>query len=92
MVVSDYPARIKLRAMGLSFDLVVDCRALGALKPLPDGLHVAAALTGASPSQTLFIGDRWDTDGEAAAAFGARFLPVSALSPFAAADPARRLL
>jgi len=92
VVVSDYPARIKLRAMGLSFDLVVDCRALGALKPLPDGLHAAAALTGAPTTRLLFVGDRWDTDGAAAAACGARFVPVSALSPFAAADPARRLL
>lgn len=89
VVVSDYPARVKLQAMGLSFDLVVDCRALGALKPLADGLHVAAALTGAPPAQLLFVGDRWDTDGEAAAACGARFVPVSSLSSFAAADPPR---
>lgn len=78
-VVSDYPALRKLDALALSFDVVIDCRALGALKPLPDGLLAACALLGVCASRLLHVGDRWDTDGAAAAAAGARFAHVDDL-------------
>lgn len=78
-VVSDYPALEKLDALDLTFDIVVDCRALGALKPHPDGLLTAARLFGVAPCRLLHVGDRWDTDGLAAAAAGVRFVPVQAL-------------
>ena len=72
-IVSDYPARAKLDAMGVGegWAAVVDCAALGALKPLPDGLSVAAAAMGVSPSAIVHIGDRADTDGGMAEAAGA---------------------
>ena len=72
--VSDYPARAKLEAMGLAegWVAVIDCGALGALKPLPDGLLAAAAAMGVAPAEVLHLGDRPDTDGEMAAAAGAR--------------------
>lgn len=82
-IVSDYPALDKLEAMALpagqGVDLVIDCRALGALKPAPDGLLAAAALLGHRPGALLHVGDRWETDGLAAAAAGARFLHIDAL-------------
>lgn len=84
VVVSDHAALDKLGAMGLGgWTAVVDCSALGALKPLPDGLWAAASTLGVTPHQLLHVGDRWDTDGLAAAAAGCGF--VHALS----ADPVR---
>ncbi len=58
---------------------VVDCTELGALKPLPDGILVAACQLGTQPARLLHIGDRWDTDAPAAAAAGARFCHVAHL-------------
>lgn len=73
---SDYPARAKLNAMGLQADHVVSAADpdLDALKPDPAGLARVAAAAGASPEETLMIGDRMDRDGTAAASFGAAFL------------------
>ena len=80
-IVSDYPALDKLAAMGLGgWSAVVDCRALGALKPHPDGILAAAAQLGVRASELLHVGDRWDTDGGAAAAAGCRFLHVSRIA------------
>lgn len=81
-VVSDHAALDKLAAMGLGgWAAVVDCSALGALKPLPDGLWAASAQLGVPPSEILHVGDRWDTDGAAAAAAGCAFAHVSGLGP-----------
>lgn len=78
VVVSDHPSLDKLAAMGLGgWTAVVDCTALGALKPLPDGIWAAAAALGIPPSEILHVGDRWDTDGGAAAAAGCAFLHIS---------------
>ncbi len=78
VVVSDYPALSKLEGMGLSgWTAVIDCRALGAFKPHPDGLLVAAATLGITAASLLHVGDRWDTDGGAASAAGTRFLHVA---------------
>lgn len=75
VVVSDHPSMDKLARMGLGgWSAVIDCSALGALKPLPDGLWAAAATLGLRPREILHVGDRWDTDGLAAAAAGCGFL------------------
>jgi HAD superfamily hydrolase (TIGR01549 family) len=83
-VVSDYPARRKLAAMGLSdlFDVVVACgepRGPRALKPHPAGLLLAAERLGVDPQQCLVIGDRADADGEAARRAGMAFRHVNSL-------------
>lgn len=86
VVVSDHPAVDKLRAMRLhGWSAVVSCRALGALKPLPDALFAAAAQVGVPATGLLHVGDRDDCDGAMAAAAGARFVSVAALR--AGADP-----
>lgn len=83
-IVSDYPARMKLEAMGASqlFDVIVACGDGGdpvPLKPRPTGLLRAAAALGVAPEGCLVIGDRWDADGEAARQAGISFLHVSAM-------------
>jgi beta-phosphoglucomutase-like phosphatase (HAD superfamily) len=71
-LVSDYPARRKLAAMGLAeqfFDEIVACGEPGGpsgLKPLPSGLLLAAERLAATAAECLVIGDRWDADAEAA--------------------------
>ncbi len=80
-VVSDHPALDKLSAMGLGgWAAVVSCRRLGALKPLPDGLHAAAAQLGVPVRSMVHVGDRADTDGAMAAAAGAAFVDVAVLN------------
>lgn len=70
-LVSDYPAREKLRALGAQglFDVVVANGEAGGpprLKPNPDGYLLAAAQIEVSPQECLVLGDRDDADGEAA--------------------------
>ena len=82
VVVSDHPPLDKLAAMGLTgWSAATSCRALGALKPLPDGLLATAAQLGIPPSALLHIGDRWETDGLAAAAAGCPFLHIDQIDP-----------
>jgi putative hydrolase of the HAD superfamily len=83
-LVSDYPARAKLAALGASdlFDAVVASGEPGgpsALKPAPDGLFAAATRLGVGPADCLVIGDRDDADGEAARRAGMAFARVSGL-------------
>jgi FMN phosphatase YigB (HAD superfamily) len=75
-VVSDHPGEAKLQAMGLGrgWVTIVDTSALGALKPLPDGLVAAATAMDVPPADILHIGDREDTDGAMARAAGASLL------------------
>jgi phosphoglycolate phosphatase/putative hydrolase of the HAD superfamily len=76
-VVSDQPALDKLDALGLrGWAAVVDCTRLGALKPHPDGLRAALCALGCTASRALFVGDRWDSDGRAAALAGCAFLHI----------------
>jgi HAD superfamily hydrolase (TIGR01549 family) len=80
-VVSDNDVINKLRAINLleGWSTLVSCRALGCLKPLPDGIQAACAQMGLHPAEVLVIGDRVETDGLAAFRAGAQFLPVSRL-------------
>lgn len=75
-VFSDYPAEDKLRALGLSVDVVRDATAadIGRLKPNPAGFLKVAELLGISPSRCLIVGDRDDRDGAAAKRGGFVFL------------------
>ena len=81
-LVSDYPAREKLRALGAEglFEVVVASGEPGGparLKPAPDGYLAAAAALGTLPAACLVIGDRDDADGAAARAAGMAFRRVS---------------
>lgn len=72
-LVSDYPARRKLEALGASpwFDVVVangEANGPERLKPDPQGYLRAAELLGVAPERCLVIGDREDADGAAARA------------------------
>jgi HAD superfamily hydrolase (TIGR01549 family) len=83
-LVSDYPARTKLRALGAEglFEAVVAAGEPGgprALKPAPEGYLAAAARLGIAPGDCLVIGDRDDADGEAARRAGMAFRRISGL-------------
>ena len=73
-VLSDYPARAKLEALGIAgyFDLVLSATDpdVGAFKPSPAGLIHACARWKLDPADVLYVGDRLDVDAEAAAAAG----------------------
>jgi HAD superfamily hydrolase (TIGR01549 family) len=77
-VVSDYPAREKLAALGVHglFDVVVasgEEPGPSALKPDPSGYLIAAEHLGVPPEHCLVVGDRQDADGAAATAAGMSF-------------------
>lgn len=72
-LVSDYPARAKLDALGCAdlFEVVVASGEPGGprkLKPDPDGYLEAAKRLGVAPERCLVLGDRPDADGAAASA------------------------
>ncbi len=73
-VLSDYPARDKLSALGLEgkFDVVMSAQdpAVGALKPHPKGLQAVLGRLGVEPARALYVGDRPDLDGGAATSAG----------------------
>lgn len=80
-LVSDYPASVKLEALGQSglFDAVVACGERDGpkrLKPHPSGYLAAARRLGVAPERCLVIGDREDCDGAAARAAGMAFRKV----------------
>lgn len=80
-VVSDYPARLKLRALGIDdlFDCVVANGEPGGpprMKPDPAGYLEAARQLGIPPDECLVVGDRDDADGEAARRAGMPFRRV----------------
>ena len=83
-LVSDYPARVKLAALGAEslFDHVVAAGEPGGparLKPAPDGYLAAAARLGVTAGECLVIGDRDDADGEAARRAGMAFRRIAGL-------------
>lgn len=71
VVCSDHAGEEKLEALGLGhFERAFSGEALGAIKPDPRVLEAALEHLGLEPSQLLHVGDREDTDGEAARALG----------------------
>lgn len=80
-LVSDYPARRKLAALGSVdlFDVIVangEPDGPRKLKPDPDGYLKAARSLGIDPARCLVIGDREDADGKAARAARMQFRRV----------------
>jgi HAD superfamily hydrolase (TIGR01549 family) len=81
-LVSDYPARQKLEALGATglFEVVVasgEPDGPRRLKPHPGGFLLAAAVLGVEPADCLVIGDRADADGLAASAAGMAFRQIA---------------
>ena len=77
-LVSDYPARIKLRALELEdlFEVVVasgESDGPHTLKPNPGAFLLAAERLGVDPARCRVLGDRADADGEAARRAGMDF-------------------
>jgi putative hydrolase of the HAD superfamily len=80
-LVSDYPARRKLAALGCAdlFEVIVANGEEGGprwLKPDPDGFLSAAGRLGIAPERCLVLGDRPEADGEAARRAGMAFRHV----------------
>lgn len=75
-VLSDYPAREKLRALGLNADLVVYAGDpdVGFLKPHPAGLQNVLTKANVPAQAAIMIGDRVDRDWEVARRSGMRAL------------------
>ncbi|MBQ6575987.1 MAG: HAD family hydrolase [Lachnospiraceae bacterium] len=71
-ILSDYPAKDKLAALGVTVDKAYDPddARIDALKPSPKGLMVIMEDTGIPASEILMIGDRPEKDGECAKAAG----------------------
>jgi phosphoglycolate phosphatase/putative hydrolase of the HAD superfamily len=79
-ILSDYPAREKIAAMGLAADIVVTATdpEVGRLKPDPRGLDHILKETATPAPACLMIGDRVFEDGGAASRCGVRALIRSA--------------
>ena len=73
-VLSDYPAQAKLEVLGLEglLEVVLTAQSpdVGVFKPHPRGLQVALERLGLSASECVYVGDRAEVDGAAAAAVG----------------------
>ena len=69
-VLSDYPTKDKLEALGVTVDAEYgpDDARIDALKPSPKGLYVIMEDTKTAPEDILMIGDRKEKDGEFARA------------------------
>ncbi len=76
-IYSDYGCvEEKLRVLNIDskqFELLISAPELGSLKPSEDCARQVLEMLGADPQTTLFVGDRWDTDGASAMAVGAKF-------------------
>jgi putative hydrolase of the HAD superfamily len=83
-VLSDYPARAKIAALGLDADVIAAAADpdIGIMKPHPRGLQSVMAAAGATPATTLMIGDRPERDGAAARRAGVPVL-IRSVKPLA---------
>jgi HAD superfamily hydrolase (TIGR01549 family) len=85
-VVSDYPARPKLLALGLaehvSLAVCTTDAEVNAFKPHPAGLAHACRTWGLRPEEVVYVGDRPDVDAAAAAAIGMACVIVGRSSSF----------
>jgi putative hydrolase of the HAD superfamily len=75
-ILSDYPVKAKLMALGLTANHIVSASDQGVrvLKPHPRGLECLIAAAGVKANATVLIGDRADRDGLVAQRVGARAL------------------
>jgi len=94
-ILSDYPARAKLMALGLTANYVVCAtdEGIGQLKPHTRGLESLIAAAGVKTETTVLIGDRADRDGVVARRVGAHALikssrPIEGWQTFVGYDDA----
>ena len=82
-VLSDYPAKAKLDALGLAADIVVSATdpEVDCFKPLPVGLQRILDLSGEPASRCLLIGDRDERDGECARRANSNYLIKVSTTP-----------
>jgi len=75
-ILSDYPARRKLAALGLDAEIVVTALdpEIDRLKPQTEGLQRVVDLSGLDVDRCVFVGDREETDGRCARRMGMPFL------------------
>lgn len=87
-VLSDYPAKAKLEAIGLAADIVVSAADpdVNCFKPLPVGLQRILDLSGEQASQCLLIGDRDERDGECARRARSNYLIKVSTTPRSALE------
>ncbi|MEC7988103.1 MAG: HAD family hydrolase [Myxococcota bacterium] len=78
-VLSDHPAIEKLKVLRFEegWTCVLNARAYGAFKPLPDALYALCAQLNVYANELLYVGDRYDTDGEACSKIGCHFVHLS---------------
>lgn len=78
-VLSDYPVKEKLHALGLKVDVAVAATdpEVDRLKPNPIGLLQTISELGVSKENCLFVGDRDERDGACAQSFGVDYLLYS---------------
>ena len=89
-VLSDYPAREKLKALGLGADIIV-CAGdpdVGVLKPHPAGLQRVLSRAEVPARAAIMIGDRVDRDWAVAQRHGMRAL-IRSRKPIAGVDTFR---
>jgi putative hydrolase of the HAD superfamily len=94
-ILSDYPARAKLAALGLTADHVVSAadENIGLLKPHSRGLEALICAAGVRAHATMLIGDRAERDGLVARRAGAWALirstkPIEGWQTFTSFDDA----
>jgi phosphoglycolate phosphatase/putative hydrolase of the HAD superfamily len=80
-VLSDYPAKKKVEALGLEAGFYVSATdpEIDRLKPNPAGLAFLIEKAGVEPAAALMIGDRDDRDGESARRLNVPYLIKGAL-------------
>ena len=78
VALSDFECKYKIEALGLSgyFAGQYACEQIGFWKPSPVPLSQIQEEFSVQPSQHLHVGDRFDTDGQAAERNGCRFLLI----------------
>lgn len=84
-VFSDYPVADKLLALGVHQPMTVALEAtapeINAFKPHPRGLVLACERWGLAPEEVVYVGDRFDVDGESALRAGMHCAIVTSAAP-----------
>ncbi|MBQ1193510.1 MAG: HAD family hydrolase, partial [Lachnospiraceae bacterium] len=79
VIYSDYPVENKLKSLGIEADYLFTSgdEEIGCMKPDPKGLKVILNKLQISNLEAIMIGDRYEKDGEAAAANDMDYIIVS---------------